>query len=153
MDLILWRHAEAREGDEDLPDLERPLTPKGERQAQRMAQWLNRHLPESTRVLVSPALRTRQTAEALQRKHKLAAELGPLRSVTELLQVARWPDSRVPVLVVGHQPTLGLTAAYLVGGLAVPWSVRKAAVWWLRSRERDGRQDVLLHAVVSPDFC
>ena len=153
MDLILWRHAEAREGDEDLPDLERPLTPKGERQAQRMAQWLNRHLPESTRVLVSPALRTRQTAEALQRKHKLAAELGPLRSVTELLQVARWPDSRVPVLVVGHQPTLGLTAAYLVGGLAVPWSVRKAAVWWLRSRERVGRQDVLLHAVVSPDFC
>lgn len=153
MDLILWRHAEAREGDADLPDLERPLTPKGERQAQRMAQWLNRHLPESTRVLVSPALRTRQTAEALQRKHKLAAELGPLRSVTELLQVARWPDSRVPVLVVGHQPTLGLTAAYLVGGLAVPWSVRKAAVWWLRSRERDGRQDVLLHAVVSPDFC
>jgi phosphohistidine phosphatase len=129
MDLVLWRHAEAREGDDALPDLERPLTPKGERQAQRMAQWLNRHLPESTRVLASPALRTRQTAEALQRKVKVVDELGPLRSVTELLQVARWPDSRSPVLVAGHQPTLGLTAAYLVGGLAVPWAVRTGAVW------------------------
>jgi phosphohistidine phosphatase len=153
MDLVLWRHAEAREGDDGLPDLDRPLTPKGERQAQRVAQWLNRQLPESTRVLASPAMRTRQTAEALGRKHKVVDELGPLRSVTELLQVARWPDSRVPVLVVGHQPTLGLTAAYLVGGLAVPWAVRKGAVWWLRSRERDGRQDVLVHAVVSPEFC
>jgi len=151
MDLILWRHAEALERGDELPDLERPLTPKGERQAQRMAQWLHRHLPESTRVLASPALRTRQTAEALGRKHKLVPELAPERTVTELLEVARWPDARGPVLVVGHQPTLGLAAAYLLAGIAQPWAVRKGAVWWLRSREREGRAEVVLHAVLSPE--
>ena len=62
MDLILWRHAEAVPEREGLDDLDRPLTPKGERQAQRMAEWLNHRLAHSTRILVSPALRTQQTA-------------------------------------------------------------------------------------------
>ena len=39
-----------------------------------MAEWLNRFLPESTRILVSPALRTRQTADALERKYPRAGE-------------------------------------------------------------------------------
>ena len=37
MDLILWRHAEAREGS---PDLTRPLTRKGCQQAKEMAEFL-----------------------------------------------------------------------------------------------------------------
>lgn len=152
MDLILWRHADARDSDVDVDDLQRPLTAKGERQAQRMAQWLNRHLPESTRVLVSPALRSRQTADALNRKYKLVPELAPDRSVTELLQATRWPDARGPVLVVGHQPTLGFAAAYLIGGLTESWTVRKGAVWWLRQREREDRAEVILLATLSPDL-
>ena len=56
MDLILWRHAHAGDPLADpLQDLQRALSPKGERQAKRMAEWLNQRLPESTRVLVSPA--------------------------------------------------------------------------------------------------
>ncbi len=152
MDLILWRHADARESRDEVSDMDRPLTAKGERQAQRMAQWLNRHLPESTRVLVSPALRARQTADALNRKYKLASELAPERSATELMQVARWPDSRGPVLVVGHQPTLGFVAAYLMEGASSAWTIRKGAVWWLRQRERDDRTEVVLHAVLSAEL-
>ena len=41
MDLIFWRHAEAENRREGQDDLERALTHKGERQAQRMAAWLN----------------------------------------------------------------------------------------------------------------
>ena len=37
MDLILWRHAEAHEGEDGLDDLERALTPRSEKQAARMA--------------------------------------------------------------------------------------------------------------------
>ena len=37
MNLILWRHAEAEDGADDL---QRALTGKGRRQAARMAQWL-----------------------------------------------------------------------------------------------------------------
>lgn len=160
MDLILWRHAQAvmleDEGGSvafDLArDLVRPLTPKGERQAVRMAEWLNQRLPDTTRILVSPARRTQQTAEALGRRFRTVEALNPLAGVDDLLTAARWPDAREPVLIVGHQPTLGLLAARLLTGVEQPWSVRKGAVWWLRSRERDGDQQVLLHAVVPSEL-
>jgi phosphohistidine phosphatase len=144
MDLILWRHADAREaeGESVEEDLDRPLTPRGEKQARRMAEWLNRFLPDSSRILVSPALRARQTAQALGRKLRIVDALAPGASHNQALAAARWPDSREPVLLVGHQPMLGQLAAYLMAGAATldapPWSVRKGAVWWLRHRERDG---------------
>lgn len=133
-------------------DLDRALTSKGERQAQRMANWLNRQLPESTRVMVSPARRALQTAAALDRKFKTVPALAPEGSVEGLLHATRWPDSREPVLVIGHQPTLGQAVAYLLAGQTDPWAVRKAAAWWLRGRERDGQFQVVLHAVVSPEL-
>jgi phosphohistidine phosphatase len=152
MDLILWRHAEALEMREVQEDLDRALTPKGERQAQRMATWLNRQLPSSTRVLVSPARRAQQTAAALERKFKTVPALAPDTTVEALLHAVRWPDAREPVLVVGHQPTLGLAAAYLISGQPQAWAVRKGAAWWLRGREREGQLQIVLHAVVSPEL-
>lgn len=151
MDLILWRHADAIEAAGGETDADRALTSKGERQAQRVAQWLQRHLPDSTRVLVSPTLRTRQTADALRLKYKVMPELAPDASVESLLHAARWPDGRGPVLVVGHQPTLGLVAAYLLAGATTPMSVRKGAVWWLRRRSKAELTDVVLQAAVAPD--
>jgi phosphohistidine phosphatase len=167
VDLILWRHAEAGEAIEDdlVVDLARELTPKGLKQAHRMAEWLNRFLPDSTRVLVSPAVRCQQTAQALGRKFQTREALGPGGTVGTLLTLARWPERREPVLVVGHQPTLGLVAAALMAGpetLATlssdpgphdtpAWSVRKGAVWWLRHRERGGVAEVVLVSVRSPD--
>jgi phosphohistidine phosphatase len=166
MDLILWRHADAGEPLDDIgQDLQRKLTPRGEKQAARMADWLNRFLPDSTRVLVSPAQRCQQTAQALARKFQTREALGPGGTVGNLLTLARWPDRREPVLVVGHQPTLGMAAALLMAGVqasheastestahATPsWSVRKGAVWWLRHRERAGVAEVVLVSVRSPD--
>ena len=151
MDLILWRHAEAHVEREGQTDLERALTPKGERQAQRMAEWLNQRLAHSTRILVSPAVRTQQTAKALERQFKTVQLLAPDASVTALLSVARWPESSEPVLVVGHQPTLGQVAALLLGEVAQPWVMKKGAVWWLRHRVREEGPQVVLQAVQSPD--
>lgn len=150
MDLILWRHAEAVER-EGLPDLERMLTSKGERQAQRMADWLNHRIAHSTRVLASPALRCQQTAKALGRKFRTVEAIAPDASPDTVLEAARWPEANEPVLVIGHQPTLGQVAALLLSGQALPWAVRKGAVWWLRSRDREGSAQVVLHAVMGPD--
>jgi phosphohistidine phosphatase len=151
MDLILWRHAEAVMESEGQNDLERALTSKGERQAQKMADWLNRHLAHSTRVLVSPALRCQQTAQALGRKFRTVASLAPGASAAAVLAAARWPDASEPVLIVGHQPTLGLVASLALTNAAQPWSVRKGAVWWLRSRSREEGERVVLQAVQGPD--
>lgn len=149
MDLILWRHAEAEPGE---PDLGRRLTAKGQKQAERMAQWLERHLPETCRILVSPADRAQQTALALKRKFKTIEEIAPGATVAAVLAAANWPDSREAVLVVGHQPTLGEVAAYLLSGEPSYWSVKKGAVWWLSNRQRDGSSGVLLRVVLGPDF-
>ena len=152
MDLILWRHAEAEYGE---PDFGRQLTGKGEKQARRVAEWLHQHLPDSARVLVSPATRTQQTARALAelsgRKFRTVDALAPGARVLDVLRAADWPDSKAPVVIVGHQPTLGLAAAYLLAGVAQPWSVRKGAVWWLRQRERANGAEVVLHAVLGPE--
>ena len=89
MDLILWRHAEAEEGSDTLADLDRSLTPRGVKQAQRMAQWLDRHLPDSTRVLASPARRTEQTARALERKFRFSPALSPMAAIGRRPQLER----------------------------------------------------------------
>ena len=151
MDLILWRHAEAFDPQEGQDDLSRELTPKGERQAKRMAQWLGQRLADSTRILVSPALRCQQTAAGLAKKVKIAPELAPGAGVKTLLEAARWPESSAPVLLVGHQPTLGMLAATLLTGTPYQLAVKKGSVWWLRDRDREGSAEVVLHAVQSPD--
>lgn len=151
MDLILWRHAEAFEIRDGQDDLERALTPKGDRQAQRMGDWLNHRLAHSTRILVSPALRCQQTAKMLGRKFKTAPELAPDGNGEGLLKAARWPDSGEPVLIVGHQPTLGLVASFLLAETPQAWTVKKGAVWWVRGRNRESGAQVILQAVQSPD--
>lgn len=158
MDLILWRHAEAEDWPEDNPlaatDLDRSLTPRGEKHAARMAAWLDRQLPEGTRILVSPARRCVQTADALMtlgRKFKIRPELAPDGSPGALLALAQWPQAKTPILVIGHQPILGQTIAQLLGLMESDCPVKKGALWWLRNRERDGHSQTVVVTVQSPE--
>lgn len=153
MELILWRHAEAELGE---PDLGRALTPKGEKQARRVAEWLHAHLPDSARLLISPAVRAQQTAATLlelgARKFKTIEDLAPGAAVVDVLRGVDWPHARYPVVAVGHQPTFALVVSHLLAGIEQPWSFRKGAAWWLSTRERDGSAQVVLRAVVNPDL-
>lgn len=149
MELILWRHAEAADG---VPDHTRELTAKGEKQAEKAAAFLRGHLPADTRILVSPATRTRQTAAALTDHFTLAPTIAPGASAQDVLRAARWPDAGGAVLVVGHQPTLGTVAAQLLGCTDMPLSIKKGALWWFSRRERDNTAQVTLRLVITPDF-
>jgi phosphohistidine phosphatase len=117
-----------------------------------VALWLEQRLPDSCRILVSPADRAQQTALALGRKFKTSDDIAPGANMQSLLAAAHWPDARDPVLIVGHQPTLGEVAASLLADADIGWSVRKGAVWWLSNRLREGESSVVLKAMVSPDF-
>ena len=61
MDLIFWRHAEAIEPIDGQSDSDRPLSARGERQAARMARWMERQLPESAKIICCPTVRAEQT--------------------------------------------------------------------------------------------
>jgi phosphohistidine phosphatase len=149
MELILWRHAEAEPGE---PDEERVLTAKGRKQAARMAEWLDRNLPSRCRIFVSPTKRTLQTAQALGRKFKVETELAPDAAPETILKIAKWPDAHEPVLIVGHQPTLGQVASLLIAGTPQNWSIRKANVWWITRKENEGRTHNFIRAVITPDL-
>lgn len=151
MDLLLWRHAEAHELHEGQTDLERALTTKGEKQAQRVAKWLDHQLPEGARVYCSPAVRTVQTVERLGRPYKVRDALSPGASVQDVLDCVRWPEARYPVLVVGHQPVLGQVIAQVLGLSGADLSVRKGALWWLRRRIREGQVQTVVMSVICPE--
>lgn len=146
MDLILWRHADAADG---VPDLARELTAKGIKQSAKIAAFLQQHLPDQLRILVSPAARTQQTATALTSHFTLAPTLAPGATAEAVLHAARWPDSGGTVLVVGHQPTLGEVAAQLLGCKDTSLSIKKGALWWFSGRE--GSNQVSLRLVITPD--
>jgi phosphohistidine phosphatase len=160
MDLILWRHADAAPSTED--DHARKLTGKGRKQAAQMAAWLDRRLPDGAKIIVSPAIRAIETAEPLAAKHgrkfSVKAEINVGAEPTQILIAAGWPDNRHPVVIVGHQPTLGRVASFLLFGQDQPLSFRKAAVWWLTNRSREdvgegnNASSVVLRAAICPDF-
>ena len=149
MDLLLWRHAEAVDG---TPDHARELTPRGVKQAQRMADWLKRNRPQRLKVMVSPTVRTRHTPDAYTDDFEIVSALGPERTVADILAATGWPDASGACLIVGHQPTLGRLAALLLSGTEADWTVKKGGLWWFTNRVRNGETQTVLRTVIANDL-
>lgn len=149
MDLILWRHADAVDGN---PDMLRELTPKGIKQAHQMAAWLNDRLPDDTRILVSPAIRALQSADILNRPYITDKSLAPDTNAMSLLIAAGWPDAGGTVLLIGHQPSFGRAAMLLLSGSETDMSIKKSGVVWISNRVRQATQQNVLRVLMSPDM-
>ena len=145
MDLLLWRHAEAEDGEDDM---KRQLTSRGEKQARDMAKWLRTHQPKNLRIIASPAVRTQQTVEALKLPFETHRKIGPEACVSELIAASGWPQASGSVLIVGHQPSLGRLASLLLGGEEAEWTIKKGALWWLTNRVRRGDAQTVLRAMI-----
>lgn len=152
MDLIFWRHAETTEAEDGQADADRPLTARGERQAARMAHWLERQLPENTKVLCCPSVRAEQTVIPLGRKYKLREELSPNACIEDVLTLAQWPLNKHSVLLVTHQPLIGEIISQLMQIQSEELVVKKGAVWWLRSRFKDEKAQTMLVTVQTPEL-
>jgi phosphohistidine phosphatase len=119
--LVLLRHAKSAWP--DVPDIERPLGKRGQRDAPRAGRWLRQagYLPDL--VVCSTARRTRETWQLA------VAELGaspPVRfeprvygaNVDRLLDVVRETQPGVEtLLVVGHEPTMREMSLLLAAGV------------------------------------
>jgi len=151
MELILWRHAEAAD---TAPDMARELTAKGRRQAREMADWLSGQLAAQpsrpVRVIASPAARTRQTADALQRPVDIVQQIDPNASADALLAATGWPEGHGVVILVGHNPAISELAARLAGADDASLSLGRAAAWWYASNDDGATPHLTLKAAMTP---
>lgn len=149
MELLLWRHAEAEDGDDDM---KRRLTERGEKQARTMAKWIREHQPKGLRIIASPSVRTQRTAEALKLPFETDRKIGPDACVSALIAASAWPQGSGSVLIVGHQPSLGRMASLLLAGEESDWTIKKGALWWLSNRVRRGETQTVLRAVIPAEL-
>ncbi|AFJ02742.1 putative phosphohistidine phosphatase, SixA [Methylophaga frappieri] len=120
--LLLMRHGKAS-NNSHYADIDRPLTRMGEDQCRQIADWLGSHVGKPDYWLVSPALRTQQTADIVS--HRLRchprASVSPislyLAEPTSLIgSLRQLPDTVQTVILVGHNPGLSESLRLLTGG-------------------------------------
>ena len=150
MDLILWRHADAKDAAGPTADADRELTTQGLRQAEQVAEWLRRQPLRKVVVLSSPAKRAVQTAKTLRLPVEIKTKLGIGAGTADLLSAADWPDRPGAVILVSHQPALGRLASLLLAGAEADWTIKKGAVWWFTNRVRRDETQTVLRAVQCP---
>lgn len=155
VDLILWRHAEAEDISASGKDTDRALTKRGRKDAARMAKWLSQHLPTVTVLLCSPALRCQETAAALSALNQVQVKIEDFLSVDSSVErIAKELSSKYStktVLIVGHQPNLGLLIVKLLGMHQSAGVVKKGSVWWLRQRLAGNDATYYIYTVKQPD--
>lgn len=114
--LVLLRHAKSAYPDE-VADHDRPLAPRGEREAALAGDWLRAHLPAVDAVLCSTATRARQTLArtAVDAPVQFVERLYGASPGTVIDEVNAIDDEIATLLVVGHEPTMSAVASILAG--------------------------------------
>ena len=119
--VLIMRHGEAAPG---FPDHARPLTPRGEREADTMARWLASRVEQGELALpmlyASPYVRAQQTAQRIS--DALGVPLNTLSFITPEdppSDVSEWLLTHrddAPIMLVSHMPLVGDLAGLLVEG-------------------------------------
>ena len=155
LQLHLLRHADA--GDPEAwtgPDDARPLSAKGEQQAERLATFLHGVRFRTDAVVTSPKLRARQTAEivadglgvAVTIDGRLAANVRPA-TVDEAIAGVGGPTS---IVIVGHDPDFSELLATLTGSPGM--SMKKGAIARLDVRGRVAEGRATLRWLIPPEL-
>jgi phosphohistidine phosphatase len=136
MELLIVRHAIAFERDRQRwrDDGARPLSPAGIRQSRKAAAGLKEFSVAPDRLLTSPLVRAKQTAQILTDvagwpQAEETPELSPGGAALAVLTLLRQDRGKV-VAVVGHEPGVGalLTACLLGEDGALTIEMKKNAV-------------------------
>jgi phosphohistidine phosphatase len=119
--LYLLRHAKSSWDDESQQDFERPLANRGRKAAAHLGQFIQEEGIDFDLVLVSSAVRTRETIELIKERAKLRGEIRYDEriyeaTVSQLLEIISQIDNDSEnVLLVGHNPGLEGLLALLTG--------------------------------------
>lgn len=112
--LVLMRHAKSAYPD-GIADHDRPLAPRGIREAGLAGGWLRANLPAVDAVLCSTATRARQTLAhtGIDAPARYAERLYGAAPGTVIEEINRVGDNVTTLLVVGHEPTTSALAIVL----------------------------------------
>ncbi len=119
--LYLLRHAKSSWGDASQPDFERPLANRGREACATIGEFIQEKGIDFDLVLVSTAVRTRETIKLIQECAKFRGEVRYDEriyeaSVSQLLEIISQIDNdRESVLLVGHNPGIEALLALLTG--------------------------------------
>jgi len=119
--LLLMRHGKSDWNKPGQEDIERPLAPRGQKAAGRMAAWIEQHGLRPDAALISTARRAQETWQLAKDTFGAIAsaesqEALYLASPGEVLdQLANLPDSHETVIVIGHNPGLESLSHLLAG--------------------------------------
>jgi phosphohistidine phosphatase len=132
--LYLVRHAIAAERGPKWPDdTKRPLTHKGAARMRQVVRGLRALGVEVDLVLTSPLVRARQTADILVEglgsapTLEVTPALAPEESPSAVAAALGRHASASRIALVGHEPGLGLLAAWLIGARE-PFVFKKGGV-------------------------
>lgn len=121
LNLYLLRHAKSSWADASQPDFERPLTNRGREACALVGEFIQEKGIDFEVVLVSTAVRTRETIELVKERAKLGGEVryderiyeAPVSRLLEI--ISEIDDDRESVLLVGHNPGIEGLLALLTG--------------------------------------
>lgn len=153
--LYLLRHGIALpHGTPEVPDDERPLTPKGERRLRQVGRGLRRLGLKLDRIVTSPLPRARQTAEIVAEELgvvDLLEDADALRADRDASLIRDWVLNRseAKLMLVGHNPSLTDLVGLLIGSPhgVPPCELRKGGIAALRPSPSAGMQ---LHWLAPP---
>lgn len=114
--LVLLRHAKSAYPD-GVADHERPLAPRGRREAGLAGDWLHANLPAIDEVLCSTATRARQTLAhtAIDAPVRYVERLYDAVPGTVIDEITRVGDDVTTLLVIAHEPAIAQVALGLSG--------------------------------------
>jgi phosphohistidine phosphatase len=126
--LYLLRHAKSSWTDRGMDDLDRPLAPRGQRAAEKIANHLRQQGIAPVIVLCSSARRARETLAVVApafgsaTEHVVEDGLYAASAADLLNRLRRIPDRTASAMIIGHNPGLQDLAVTLVGH--GPWLQR-----------------------------
>ena len=155
--LYLLRHAKSSWDDTSKQDFERPLANRGRKACALIGEYIEEQGIEFDLVLVSTALRTRQTIDLVKERAKIRGEVRYDErlyeaTTSELLEVISQVDNdRQSVLLVGHNPGIQdllavLTGEHVTVSTATFAKIDINAAEWSANLVNNGTLDWIVHS-------
>jgi phosphohistidine phosphatase len=161
MQLLVVRHAIAEDkeafAETGRPDTERPITKRGRKVMERVANGLRRQVKSIDVLAASPLVRAAQTAAIIAQEYgEIFVETVPaLAPESAPAGLAKWLRTRRDtgvMAVVGHEPHLGMLITWLMTGARDSHvTLEKGGACMLEIDGQPGARSATLQWVLTPD--